>query len=95
MRIKTKGRFAATDGTGVAKEFADICVGNEECSGSQADAVDGGIGRAIRYVFENAMDNGCKAEDRAKDWVVGAALGAGIHFDTILLVSKGYSDEFG
>ena len=94
MGIKTKGRFSAADSTGMAKESADVCVGNEECSGSQADAVDRGIGRAIRYVFEDALDNGSKAENRAEDWVARAALGAGIHFDAILLIPKGYSDKF-
>ncbi len=95
MGIKSKGEVASADGTGVAKEFADIGVGDEECSGSQSDGVDGNIGCAIRYVFEDALDDGCKAENRAEDWIASAALGTGIHFDAILLVLKGYCDKLG
>ncbi len=50
-----------------------------------------GSGQSIRYVFVDAVDNGSKAEKRSEGWVARAALGAGIHFDAILLLPKGYS----
>ena len=95
MGFETKGGPAAKDGTSGSEGLLGKGAGDKEGCVCQPNGVDGGGGREVGDGSANALNDGAPAFDWAEDFLIHAALGAGILLVAVLLVFKDEGNEFG